>query len=217
MDSLPDSLYISPEEYLALEAKSEIKHEYHDGVVVAVGKSTDESVGTTDEHVTIALNCAAMLLAHLRGSGCRVYVSDMKVQIERCNRFFYPDVMVTCDRRDTETALYKRFPKLIVEVLSDSTEAYDRGDKFAEYQTLESLEEYVLINPRRSRVECFRRGKEGVWILHTFVTETFSLASVGFEGSIEDLYENVVFPVTDTRLSSPELTETETFAENEER
>ena len=186
MVALSDRNYISPEEYLALEAQSQVKHEYHEGEVFAMADAIDS-------HVTVAGNLFAMLLSHLRGSGCQVYISDMKAKIRRRGRFFYPDVMVTCDKRDSETSLYKTFPKLIIEVLSDSTEAYDRGDKFADYQTVESLEEYVLISPKRSRVECFRRGPNGVWILHTFVQGAFEFASVEFAGLIEDLYENVVF------------------------
>ena len=189
MVALSDRYYLSPEEYLAVEAQSQIKHEYHDGEVFAMA-------GAIDAHVTVAGNLFAMLLSHLRGSSCRVYISDMKAKIQRQGRFFYPDVMVTCDKRDSETSLYKTFPKLIIEVLSDSTEAYDRGDKFADYQTVESLEEYVLISPKRSRIECFRRGPNGVWILHIFVEGKFELASVAFEGTIEDVYENVVFEET---------------------
>lgn len=89
--------------------------------------------GASDAHVTISLNLAALLRSHVRGTGCRVYISDMKARIENKNRFYYPDVMVTCDKRDQETINYKSFPCLIVEVLSDSTEAFDRGDKFADY------------------------------------------------------------------------------------
>ena len=189
MVALSDRHYLSPEEYLAFEAQSQVKHEYHDGEIFAMA-------GASDAHVTVALNCASLLLSHLRKSGCRVYMSDMKAKIQRRGRFFYPDVMVTCDKRDSETLLYKTFPKLIIEVLSDSTEAYDRGDKFADYQTVDSLEEYVLISPKRSRIECFRRGPNGVWILHTFVEGKFEFASVAFEGAIEDIYENVVFEET---------------------
>ena len=189
MAALSDRHYLSPEEYLAFEAQSQVKHEYHDGEVFAMA-------GAADAHVTVAGNLFAMLLSHLRGSSCRVYISGMKAKIQRRGKFFYPDIMVTCDKRDSETSLYKTFPKLIIEVLSDSTEAYDRGDKFADYQTVESLEEYVLISPKRSRIECFRRGPNGVWILHTFVEGKFELASVAFEGAIEDVYENVVFEET---------------------
>ncbi len=196
MVALSDRAYLTPDQYLTLETQRDVKHEYHDGEIFAMA-------GATDSHVTVALNISALLLSHLRGSGCRVYISDMKARIERRNRFFYPDVMVTCESRDAETPLYKSFPKLILEVLSDSTEAYDRGDKFADYQTLDSLEEYVLVNSKRSRIECFRRGEAGVWILHTFVEGQFSLASVGFEGAIEAVYENVVFPVSEDPSEEP--------------
>lgn len=104
-----------------MEETSSIKHEYIDGKIYAMAEATDV-------HVTIALNIASLLRTHLKGSGCRVYIADMKARIESKNRFYYPDVMVTCDERDRETATYKQFPCLIVEVLSDSTEAGDRGD-----------------------------------------------------------------------------------------
>jgi Uma2 family endonuclease len=103
--------------------------------------------------------------------------------------------MVTCDSRDQETPVHKRFPCLIVEVLSDSTEAFDRGDKFADYQVLESLQEYVLINTKRQRIECFRRNNEGFWVLQTYTSQekSFRLNSINFEGTIAELYEDVVF------------------------
>jgi Uma2 family endonuclease len=106
--------YLTPDEYLKLEAESSIKHEYIDGEVFAMA-------GASDPHVTIALNLASQLLSHLRGRGCRVYISDMKARIESSNRFYYPDVMVTCDLRDRETPNHKKFPCLIIEVLSPST------------------------------------------------------------------------------------------------
>jgi Uma2 family endonuclease len=118
----------------------------------------------------------------------------MKARIESLNRYYYPDVMVTCDPRDRETPAYKSFPCLIVEVLSNSTEAFDRGDKFADYQALESLKEYVLINTKRQRVECFRRNDEGLWVLQSYTAENklFRLHSINFEVSIGDLYEDVL-------------------------
>jgi Uma2 family endonuclease len=119
----------------------------------------------------------------------------MKAQIKSINRFFYPDVMVTCDQRDKETPNYKRFPCLIIEVLSDSTEAFDRGDKFSDYQVIPTLQEYVLINTKRQRVECFRRNSEGLWVLQSYTPEEeyFKLESVNFEGSLAALYEDVTF------------------------
>ena len=188
MIASPQQPDFTPDEYLNMEVESPVKHEYIDGQIYAMA-------GASDPHVTIALNLATLLRSHVRGSGCRVYISDMKVRIESLNRFYYPDVLVTCDSRDLETATYKRFPTLIVEVLSDSTEAFDRGDKFADYQALESLREYILINTKRQRVECFRRNDEGLWVLQFYTSEqiSFRLNSIGFEGTLEALYEDVTF------------------------
>ncbi len=183
--------HLTPKAYLQFEEKSPVKHEYIDGQVYAMA-------GASDAHVTIALNLAAMLRSQVRGSGCRVYISDMKVRLEKKNRFFYPDVVVTCDSRDQETPNFKRFPCLIVEVLSESTETFDRGDKFFDYQTLDSLQEYVLINTRRQRVECYRRKENGLWELQPYTEfhPTFELRSIGFEGAIADLYEDVTYDPT---------------------
>ncbi|MEA5582206.1 Uma2 family endonuclease [Nodularia harveyana UHCC-0300] len=181
-------IYVTPEEYLELEEQSDIKHEYIDGYIYAMA-------GALDSHVTIAGNLFALLRNHVRGSGCRVYIADMKARIESLNRFYYPDVMVTCDQRDQETPAYKRFPNLIVEVLSDSTEAFDRGDKFADYQLLETLKEYVLINQKRQRVECFRRNEQGLWVLQSYTAEqkSFQFNSIDFQATMTELYEDVVF------------------------
>jgi len=188
MIASPQPNYVTPEEYLQIEETSSIKHEYIDGYIYAMA-------GASDPHVTVAGNLFALLRSHVRGSGCRVFIADMKARIESLNRYYYPDVMVTCDPRDQETLNYKKFPCLIVEVLSDSTEAFDRGDKFADYQELESLKEYVLINTKRQRVECFRRNNEGFWVLQTYTSQTklFQLNSINFEGTMSDLYEDVVF------------------------
>ncbi len=179
--------YFTPDEYLQMEEHSPIKHEYIDGQIYAMP-------GALDPHVTIALNLATLLRNHVRGSGCRVYISDMKARIESLNRFYYPDVMVTCDQRDQETAAYKRFPCLIVEVLSRSTEAFDRGDKFADYQNIETLQEYILINTKQQRIDCFRRNDEGLWVLqfHTAKQNSLRFHSIDFETTIAAIYEDVV-------------------------
>lgn len=186
MIASPQQPYLTPDRYLQMEELSNIKHEYIDGQVYAMA-------GASDPHVTIALNLASDLRTHVRGSGCRVYISDMKARIESLNRFYYPDVMVTCDPNDQETPTYKRFPTLIVEVLSDSTEAFDRGDKFVDYQEIESLREYVLISTKRQRVECFRRNEQGLWVLQSYKLEQtlFKLDRINFEGKLEGLYEDV--------------------------
>jgi len=188
MIASPQQNYLTPEEYLQIEERNPVKHEYIDGYIYAKSE-------VLDAQVTVAGNLATFLRNHVRGTGCRVYIADMKARIESLNRFYYPDVMVTCEQRDQETPAYKRFPRLIVEVLSNSTEAFDRGDKFADYQVLESLQEYVLINTKRQRVECFRRNEQGLWVLQSYTAEhkSFRLNSVDFEETMAALYEDVVF------------------------
>ncbi len=177
--------YISKEEYLSYEDDSAIKHEYSDGEVYAMA-------GASDAHVTIALNLASALRNHVRDTGYRVYMADLKTYVEASNSYYYPDVFVTCDARDRELTNYKKYPCLIVEVLSPKTEAFDRGDKFSDYQQLETLVEYVLISQNRKRLDCFRRNSEGVWTLQFYYPGSeIHLETVDFRTSIEALYEDV--------------------------
>ena len=186
--------YISPEEYLKLEELSQVKHEYIQGETYAMA-------GASDAHVTLSVNLVTLLRNHVRGSGCRVYMSDMKARIESRNIYYYPDVMVTCDERDKAFQSFKRHPCLIIEVLSTGTEGFDRGDKFADYQNLETLQEYVLISQKRQRVECFRRNAEGLWVLHSYTQgNEIHLASVDFRTSMDAIYEDVIFTNEDIVL-----------------
>lgn len=186
MVALSSNIPLTPEEYLKFEEESQIKHEYIDGQVYAMS-------GTTDTHNTIAGNLFALIRIQLRGTNCRVYFADVKAQIEKRNRFYYPDLLVTCNPEDRETSTYKRFPKLIVEVLSTSTEAFDRGDKFNDYQTLDSLEEYVIINTKHQRVEIFRRNEQNLWVLQTYtpIDHTFTIQSINLTATFLELYEDV--------------------------
>lgn len=178
------STYLSPKEYLAAEKDSPVKHEYIQGQVYAMA-------GASDAHLTVALNLGTLLRNHVRGTGCRVYMADMKVQVESANVFYYSDVMVTYEQRDRTSAYFKRYPCLIVEVLSPTTEAFDRGNKFADYRRLETLQEYVLINPQSLSLECFRRNCEGLWVLYPYTQGEVHLASLNFRCPIVDLYEDV--------------------------
>jgi Uma2 family endonuclease len=181
----PQTEWFSPEDYLELEQTSPVKHEYQDGHVYAMA-------GGSDAHNTISGNVYALLRNHLRGSGCRTYIADMKARIEASNRFYYPDVMVTCDERDRTSEYFKQYPCLIVEVLSETTEAFDRGKKFADYRQLEGLQEYVVIDQTQQRVEVFRRNEMGLWVLHPFEAgDRLELTSVNWQGAIADLYEEV--------------------------
>lgn len=179
--------YISPEEYLQAEEISPVKHEYIDGQVYAMA-------GANDAHVTLTGNLFTMLRNHVRGKGLRAYVSAMKLHIESRNIYYYPDGFVSGDERDKAFQSFKRYPCLVVEVLSGKTEAFDRGDKFADYREIETLQEYVVISQKRQRVECFRRNAEGQWVLYSYNpgSEVY-LASVDFRISMDALYEDVVF------------------------
>jgi Uma2 family endonuclease len=129
----------TPAEYLAWEEQQEIRYEYVDGEVYAM-------TGGTINHSQIAANLITILKNHLRGSGCRVLTSDAKVQTLAANSYSYPDVSVTCDERDRNASKYISHPCLIIEILSPSTEAYDRGNKFRRYRRSTSLQEYVLVS-----------------------------------------------------------------------
>ncbi len=196
MIALPDYNYLTPEDYLDQEEKSLIKQEYINGEVYAMA-------GTTDSHNTISLNLASIIRNHLRGTDCRVYIADIKARLEKRNCFYYPDVLVTCELQDRETATYKRFPKLIIEVLSESTESFDRGDKFNDYQTLESLQEYVLIDSKQKRIEIFRRDESNRWIYCSYQEGKIYLESLNLMIYFSTIYEDVDLPLTDT--NPPEM------------
>jgi Uma2 family endonuclease len=191
MSNLDVSSFMTVNDYLAGEAESPVKHEYVDGEVFAMG-------GASDAHVAISLNLASLLRAHLRGGPCRVYVIGMKLQVERANAFFYPDVFVTCAAADAADPLIKRSPSLVIEILSQSSEGYDRGEKFARYRLLDSLQEYVLIDSRCRVIDVFRRHGDG-WLLQPVADdERLQLKTLDFVCSIDEVYEDVTLePVAD--------------------
>ncbi|MEO8015059.1 MAG: Uma2 family endonuclease [Polaromonas sp.] len=148
-------------DYLAWEPAQRDRHEFLGGEVFAVA-------GAEDRHVTVTMNLAFALRQHLSGSPCRTYMSDMRLHVAAANSYFYPDVLVTCSALDLASAMVKTEPKLIAEVLSPSTAAYDRGLKFSHYRRLASLEEYVLIDLDTRSTDCFRKRDDGLWVLHPF-------------------------------------------------
>ncbi len=181
----PSSSYTAPEDYLEKEEKSSTKHEYRQGQIYAMA-------GASNNHVLITLNLATMLRNHLRGSGYRTYVSDTKIQIESINTYYYPDITISCDQRGRAFENFLCYPCLVVEVLSSTTEAFDRGDKFADYRHLDSLQDYILISQSRINIECFRRNIENQWVLHPYgEVDRFHLASLDFQCAVTDVYEEV--------------------------
>ncbi len=188
LSRLQESYTVSHKDYLEGEKVSPIKHEYIRGEVYAM-------VGGSKAHDTITLNLLSLLRNHVRGSGCRVHTGDLKVYIEAADVYYYPDALVTCDQRDITSPedYFIRYPRLIVEVLSPSTEAFNRGNKFADYRQIETLEEYVLISQDKINVECFRRNEQKPWVLYPYNAEDqVELASIGFQCNISELYEDVL-------------------------
>ena len=175
----------SAADYLAWEAAQLDRHEYIDGEVFAIA-------GAEDRHVTVAGNLYIALRQHLGGSPCRTFMSDMRLHVAAANSYFYPDVLVTCSALDLASPLVKTEPKLIAEVLSPSTAAYDRGLKFSHYRSLASLQEYVLIDLDSRSTDCYRKGADGLWVLHPFARgEPVSLASVALELTAAQLFAEV--------------------------
>jgi Uma2 family endonuclease len=177
---------ICPETYLEVEKSTQIKHEYINGIVC-------EMPASCKTHILIALNLAALIRFHLRGSNSRVFISDMKVELPEPKMYFYPDIVVTSDPRDLESDYLLRYPKMIIEVLSKDSAAFDRGEKFALYRGLECLQQYVLVDTQKISVDVFRRSQNNEWILHPYsVGEEVYLNSIDFHCEIESIYEDVL-------------------------
>lgn len=178
------------EEYLAYERTSEQRHEYLNGEIMLMA-------GATENHNLIVTNLLASLHAQLRQRPCRVYPGDMRVKISRVGVYTYPDVSVICgtpqyedDRRDTYLN-----PALVIEVLSPSTESYDRGRKFQFYRTLPSLQEYVLVAQDTQRIERYVRQADGMWLLEDAhePNAAMKLESIDCVLTLADVYEKVEF------------------------
>ena len=182
--------YYTPEEYLALERKAEHKSEYVNGKIYAMS-------GASREHNLITTNISGELYAQLKGKPCELYSSDLRVKVSPTGMYTYPDVVVVCGRPALEDDQFDTLtnPTLIVEVLSPSTEAYDRGEKFAHYRRLESLVEYVLVSQDKIRVEHFVRQEHASndWLFTEVQNGVLRLTSIHCEVSIDAIYDRVVF------------------------
>lgn len=180
------STHLSSAEYLALERSSEVRHEYADGEVFAMA-------GGTLEHNLISANLTGELRAALKDRACFVCPADMRIRISSA-RYTYPDVSVVCGepafedpRRDTLLN-----PSVVFEVLSDSSESYDRGGKFAQYRTLASLTDYVLVDQREILIEHFSRQPDGTWVLRVVgAGQRLELPSIGCGIAVEEIYLKV--------------------------
>ena len=181
---------VSIADYLRREETSDVKHEYHDGEVL-------EMSGGTFNHAAVATNLTVALGVQLRWTQCRPLDSNMRVAIEGANRFVYSDATILCEPPKFHSSDPNRTtlinPRVIFEVLSDSTEAYDRGDKFQRYQDIESLDEYLLLAQDRPVVEGFHRQPDGNWSFQTWrgIEATARVRSVGIDLPLSDLYTGV--------------------------
>jgi Uma2 family endonuclease len=179
--------YFTPEEYFVWEEGQLEKHELIDGRVYAMS-------GGTKNHSAIAINFLLSIRTHLRGSKCSVFNSDLKVNILETSNYTYPDLSVTCDERDREQAFYITYPCLIVEVLSDSTEAYDRGKKFEKYRQNPNLVDYVLVSSDEIAIDIYHRNDAGDWLILSYRSgNRVELKSIVLSLAIEQFYEEVVF------------------------
>ncbi|MBD2363114.1 Uma2 family endonuclease [Anabaena minutissima FACHB-250] len=175
------------EEYLIWETQQNIRYEYVNGEVFAM-------TGGTIPHNDITLNLYAALRPHLRSRGCRVNVSDVKVQVTPESPYYYPDVIVSCNEQDLNARKFIKYPQLIVEVLSPGTSARDRGEKFSAYLKMPTLQEYVLIDSEKISVERYLRGEGRMWLYYPYTEgDIITLSSIEFQCPIELLYEGVVF------------------------
>ncbi len=193
MSSVAARTYLTPEEYIALERKATLKSEYLSGEIFAMS-------GASNEHNLITMNTATGLYNQVAEQGCRVYASDMRVGISAGTAYFYPDIAITCDKPRFEDEVFDTLlnPQVIIEVLSTSTENYDRGEKFDRYQQLESLQEYILISQDQIQVEHYlRQGKEWIPSELSDLEDELFLPSIGAALSLKQIYRFVELETDD--------------------
>lgn len=193
-----DRPILSPQEYLAWESEQDTKHEYENGKIIAM-------TGGTIPHSQISANLAALLIPHLRGKGCKVAISDAKVTTPS-GKYYYPDLVVTCDDRDRFARDFLQYPTIVVEVLSPATEARDRGIKQQHYMLIDTLQTYILVTPDRPRIEIYQRRSDLAWEYLSiainqpdFATKSqvdpeICITSLDLTFPLSILYENINFP-----------------------
>ena len=181
-----NSSQLTPEEYFAWEEKQLEKHEYIDGQVYAMS-------GGTVNHGRIAIRLTSMLDEHTAENGCITGNSDIKVKILDSNNYTYPDASVTCDERDQSTTQYITYPCLIVEVLSKSTEAYDRGGKFRMYRNNPILQDYLLVSSTSIEMDLYQKQDTGDWIILNYQAgDVIELKSINLSFPVEQIYRGLV-------------------------
>ncbi|WP_438011453.1 Uma2 family endonuclease [Sorangium sp. So ce321] len=186
MDEPARKVVSSYAEYLEQERASPTKHEFLNGEIFAMA-------GGTPEHARLCASVGAELRTHLRGRPCAVYSADLRVRVQATGLSTYPDVSVVCGKleRDLEDKDAALNPSVLVEVLSDSSEAYDRGQKFAHYRHIPSLREYVLVSQHEPRIEVFHRNEDDSWTLREArAGQGAHLEAIGCTLSVDEVYRD---------------------------
>ncbi|RKU19766.1 hypothetical protein C6501_01060 [Candidatus Poribacteria bacterium] len=193
MSSAAARTYLTPEEYISFERKATTKHEYLKGQIMAMS-------GASFAHNFIMLDTATQLNIQLMGGRCQVAASDMRVKVTQTDSYFYPDIVIFCGEPISEDNNFDTLlnPTLIIEVLSPSTETYDRGRKFEEYKQIESLQEYLLVSQNQIRVEHYCHQKTE-WLKREYkeLNDVVLLRSIGCELRLQDIYSRTEFALSE--------------------
>ena len=200
MTTMTSGPEVSPEEYLQRERQAKYRHEYVAGQILAMS-------GATRRHNLISVNITSEIRNGLKGRSCEVYAADMRVRLAGARFYTYPDVVAVCGKPQLEDDSFDTLlnPTVIVETLSPSTAAYDRGEKFAYYRQISSLQDYVLLSQDRMRVEHFTRQGE-FWLYKALdrPEEVLALASIGCHILVAEIYDKVTFEAELERQLEPE-------------
>ena len=185
---------LTAQEYLAIERAAEFRSEFYNGEMFAMA-------GATGEHNRIKENFGGELYARLKGGPCESFTTDMRVLVSPTGLYTYPDILVVCGEVEYSDGLFDTIvnPRVIVEVLSDSTEAYDRGAKFRQYRQIPTLQEYILIAQKEPAIDQFVRQPNGLWVLTEYarLDDTFRMSAVPLEIPLADIYRRVKFLSTE--------------------
>lgn len=182
----------SYEEYVAIEQETKEKHEFFFGEIFNMA-------GTTDTHNLIVLRLSSLLLNLLdaKNSKCRVFAENVKLELIRNQYYVYPDLMLACDKRDEETRTIKKYPSIIFEVLSDSTEDYDRNTKWKHYKAIATLKYYVLVSQYEYLIEVYEKINDFTWqyTIYEGLDKEISFDKLDFSLTMTQIYKNIVLPI----------------------
>lgn len=189
MSAIPKTKLTS-KDYLEFERNSEIKHEFFDGEIFAMS-------GAKRNHNKVTTNLSGLVWQHLKGKNCESYSNDMRVFVPKSGLYTYPDLVVVCGKPQFQDNVFDTLlnPVLLIEVLSDSTESYDRGKKFQHYRSIESLQEYVLVSQNEARIEKYVRHGDGFWLLSEAVgtDSEIEFTSIECRIALSEVYDKIDF------------------------